>query len=86
MKHETIVAIVSSSPRAVEITQEELDLIMKKREKDAHTAKRQSYIAEMNDLFARASKDGFTFATEKVESIHRAKDWGDAAGNWIKVF
>lgn len=84
MKHETVVAVVSST-LAVEITQEELDLIIKKREKDAHEAKRQSYIDEMNDLLARASRDGFTFSMNGPHTMKRAKSWGDAAGNWIKV-
>ena len=50
MKTETVVAVVSTTTTAVEITQEELNIIIKKREKDAHRAKLNSYIDEMNDL------------------------------------
>ena len=84
MKTESVVAIVSSTV-AVEITEEELALIIKKREKDAHTAKRQGYIDEMNNLLARASRDGFTFSMNGPHTMRNAKSWGDAAGNWIKV-
>ena len=85
MRTETIFAVVSTTTAPIEITQEELDLIMKKREKDAHTAKRNSYIDEMNELLARAKDDGFTFATTNVMSMNKAKPWNDSADNWIRV-
>ena len=81
----TIFAVVSTSASTIEITQEELDLIMKKRERDAHTAKRNSYIDEMNELLARAKDDGFTFAMDGVRTMRKAKPWGDAADRLIKV-
>ena len=85
MKTETIVAVVSTTTTAVEITQEELNIIIKKREKDAHRAKRNSYIDEMNDLLARAKADGFTFATTNVMSMNKAKPWNDPNDNLIRV-
>ena len=85
MNSETIFAVVSSSASTIEITQEELDLIMKKRDRDAHTAKRNSYIDEMNELLARAKDDGFTFAMEGVRTMRKAKPWGDVADRLIKV-
>lgn len=85
MKTETLVAVVSTTTVAVEITQEELDLIIKKREKDAHRAKRNSYVDEMNDLLNRAKADGFTFAMNGPHSMSKAKPWNNAADNWIKV-
>ena len=85
MNSETIFAVVSTSASTIEITQEELDLIMKKRERDAHTAKRNSYIDEMNELLARAKDDGFTFAMEGVRTMRKAKPWGDVADRLIKV-
>ena len=85
MKTETLVAVVSTTTVAVEITQEELDLIIKKREKDAHKAKLNSYVDEMNDLLSRAKSDGFTFAMNGPHSMSKAKPWNNAADNWIKV-
>ena len=85
MRTETIFAVVSTTTAPIEITQEELDLIMKKRKKDAHIAKRNSYIDEMNDLLARAKADGFTFGTKSAVSMTKAKPWNDAADNWIRV-
>lgn len=85
MKTETVVAVVSATTVAIEITQEELDIIIKKREKDAHRAKRNSYIDEINDLLSRAKADGFTFAMKGAMSMSKAKPWNDAADNWIKV-
>ena len=85
MKTETVVAVVSTSTTAVEITQEELNIIIKKREKDARRAKLNSYVDEMNDLLARAKADGFTFGTKSAVSMTKAKPWNDAADNWIRV-
>ena len=73
MKTETVVAVVSTTTTTVEITQEELNIIIKKREKDAHRAKLNSYVDEMNDLLARAKADGFTFAIKGVQSVNKAK-------------
>lgn len=58
---------------------------MKKREKDAHTAKRNSYIDEMNELLRRAEADGFTFAMQGGKVMHKATPWGDVADRLIKV-
>ena len=85
MRTETIVAVISTSTATIEITQEELDVILKKREKDAHRAKRNSYIDEMNDLLARAKADGFTFAMKGAITMDKAKPWNDSADKWIKV-
>ena len=85
MKTETIVAVVSTTTTAVEITQEELNIIIKKREKDAHRAKLNSYVDEMNDLLARAKADGFTFATKGTQSVNKAKPWNDPNDNWIRI-
>lgn len=85
MRTENIFAVVSTSASAIEITQEELDMIMKKREKDAHRAKLNSYVDEMNDLLARAKADGFTFAIRGAQSVNKAKPWNDPNDNLIRV-
>lgn len=85
MRTETIFAVVSTSTAPIEITQEELDMIMKKREKDAHTAKRNAYIKEMNELLARARADGFIFTTKEAMSMSKAKPWNTTDDDWIKV-
>ena len=73
MKNETVIAVVPTTTTAVEITQEELNIIIKKREKDARRAKLNSYVDEMNDLLARAKADGFTFAIRGAQSVNKAK-------------
>ena len=85
MKTETIFAVVSTTTAPIEITQEELDLIMKKRKKDAHIVKRNSYIDEMTELLRRAEADGFTFAMQGGKVMHKATPWGDVADRLIKV-
>ena len=85
MKTETIVAVVSTTTTAVEITQEELNIIIKKREKDAHRAKLNSYVDEMNDLLARAKADGFKFAIRGAQFVNKAKPWNDPNDNLIRV-
>lgn len=85
MRTETIFAVVSTTTAPIEITQEELELIMKKREKDAHIAKRNSYIDEMNALLRRANADGFTFAMGTNMTMSKATPWGDAYDRWIKI-
>lgn len=85
MKTETVVAVVSTTTTAVEITQEELNIIIKKREKDAHRAKLNSYVDEMNDLLARAKADGFTFAIRGAQSVNKAKPWNDPNDNLIRI-
>jgi hypothetical protein len=84
MENEKVVAVVDTT-LVVEITEEELAYLMRKREKDAHNAKRESYVDEMNNLFARAKRDGFTFATSNRCSLSKVESWGDASGNWIRV-
>ena len=85
MKTETVVAVVSTTTTAVEITQEELNIIIKKREKDAHRAKLNSYVDEMNDLLARAKADGFTFAIRGAQSVNKAKPSNDPNDNLIRI-
>ena len=78
---------IASAIVGIELTEEEVEMIMKKREKDAHRAKRDSYIAEMKDLLARAKEDGFTFGHRAPKSwaINEVKPWGDAAESWIQL-
>ena len=85
MKTETVVAVVSTTTTAVEITQEELNIIIKKREKDARRAKLNSYVDEMNDLLARAKADGFTFVIRGTQFVNKAKPWNDPNDNLIRV-
>ena len=85
MNTETIFAVVSTSTSPIELTKEELALIMKKRKKDAHIAKRNSYIDEMNELLDRARADDFTFAMAGVKIMHKATPWGDASDSFIRI-
>ena len=77
---------IASAIVGIELTKEEVEMIMKKREKDARRARRDGYIAEMKDLLARAKADGFTFG-HKAETwaINEVKPWGDIADSWIQL-
>ena len=87
MKTQFVAMVETSKTITFEISEEEMAMIMAKREKDAHDAKRQAYIDELNNLLARAQRDGFTIATNgrKTGSVRGAKSWGDTAGNWIEL-
>lgn len=81
MKNKTIVAVVNPTV-AVEITQEELDLLIRKREEDIRKELKQGYIDEMNDLLARAKEDGFRFLYG--HTIFRyAENTENLGGNYI---
>ena len=56
----------------IELTEAELALVMKKREEDARQTLSENYMAEFNDLIARAKIDGFTFATPGSFILHNA--------------
>lgn len=73
MRTETIFAVVSTTTAPIEITQEKLNLIIKKREKNTHTTKRNSYINKINELLTQTKDDGFTFAIENIRTMHKAK-------------
>jgi hypothetical protein len=71
----------------VELTEEELAMIMKERARAEKQRKREAYVDELNDLIKRAKADGFTIATnhpfKSCESVSHAVTWTDAAGNYI---
>ena len=70
----------------MEVTEEEVKLILSERERKAQLALRDSYISEMKDLLARAKADGFTFGCKsEVWSVHNAEPWHDAAEKWINL-
>jgi hypothetical protein len=78
---------IASTIVNLELTQEEVEMIIKKRERDAHLARRNKYIEEMKDLLARAKADGFTFGRKdsNILKITEVEPWGDAAENWIRL-
>lgn len=69
----------------IELTEEELGMVMKKREADAKQARLEGYVAELNDLIARASADGFVIATNGPHRLLKAEPWNNAAKDWIRV-
>ena len=52
----------------IEVTPEELKLILSKRREDEIRKKRDEYIAELNDLFKRMREDGFDVYLDGEES------------------
>ena len=72
----------------IEITEEEYQMIKKKRERDAHIAKQHNYIDELNSLITRMKNDGFTLSfknNSKSFRITKAEAWGDCDNNWINL-
>lgn len=69
----------------LELTEEEFDMVMKKREADAKQAKLKGYVAELNDFIARASADGFVIATNGPHRLLKAEPWNNAAKDFIRV-
>lgn len=71
----------------MELTTEEVQMIMKERAIAERQMKRESYVAELNDLIKRIKADGFTFAANhpfgSCEKISHAICWSDASKNWI---
>jgi hypothetical protein len=77
---------IASATISMEVTKEEVMLILNERAKKAQHALRDSYINEMKDLLARAKADGFTFGCKsKVWSVHNVEPWHDAAERWINL-
>ena len=71
---------------SMEITKEEMMLILNERAKKARRALLDGYIGEMKDLLARAKADGITFGCKsEVWSVHDAEPWNDASGKWINL-
>jgi hypothetical protein len=69
----------------MEITEEEMAMIMSKRAKDEKERKRQSYIAELNDTLTRLNSVGFVLATSGCQRITGFKAWSDQHGEWIEA-
>ena len=77
---------IATATIGMEVTEEEVQLILKERAKKEQTALRDGYIAEMKDLLARAKADGITFGCKSnVWSVHNAEPWQDAANKWINL-
>lgn len=79
--------IVADTAVAMEITSKELEMIMAQREKEARIAKRDAYVAEINNLIERMNADGFTLANKEAKSwkLRSAQPWGDNANSWIEI-
>lgn len=69
----------------IELTEAELALVMEKREQEAKQMRLMGYVAEFNDLIARAKADGFVFATNGPSRLLSAVPWNNANKDWIKV-
>lgn len=69
----------------LELTEEEFDMVMKKREADAKQVKLEGYVAELNDLIVRASADGFVIATNGPHRLLKAEPWNNPTKDFIRV-
>ena len=71
----------------IELTEEELALVMRERARVEKQRKREAYVDELNDLIKRAKADGFTIAANhpfrNCEKVDYAASWTDVSGNYI---
>lgn len=77
--------IVENSATIIEISPEELAMILKDRAEKARIAKCEAYIAEINDLIARMSADGFVLCNASMHTISNAHPWSDEHSDLICV-
>lgn len=75
--------IVENSTTIIEISSEELAMILKDRAEKARVAKREAYIAEINDLITRMNADGFVLCNTSMHPINRASLWSEEDNNVI---
>lgn len=69
--------IVENSATVIEISPEELAMILKDRAEKARIAKREAYIAEINDLIKRMAADGFVLCNASMHPINHASPWSE---------
>ena len=71
----------------MEISQQELEMIMKERARQEKLLKRETYVQELNDIIKRAKADGFTIAANHTlkfcERVGCAVCWDDASDDYI---
>lgn len=71
----------------MEVTKEEVQMIMEERKKAERLARREVYVNELNDLIQRAKAEGFIIAAyrsfKSCESVGYAMCWNDTKGNFI---
>ena len=80
-----VYALTNKKTTIMEITEEEKEIIMKKREKEAHIAQQEAFIDEMNDLIKRINQAGFSLATSGPFFINHAERWGDREDKYIRL-
>lgn len=86
MPFNAITVIIEEESELIEISPEELQMILKAREKQRKKVRQAELIAELNDLLAKIKKEGFTVSAGVVNPFDKAEPWGDANGSWIRVY
>ena len=69
--------IVENSATIIEISSEELAMVLKDRAKRARIAKREAYIAEINALIKRIETDGFALCDASMHPVNCASPLGE---------
>lgn len=80
-----VYALTHEGTTIMEITEQEKEMIMKKRAEDTRNAQREAFIDEMNDLINRIQQAGFGVTMSGSHFISHAENWGDTAGKYIKL-
>ena len=70
----------------VTITEEELSILIKERERKLKAELQEAYIAEFNDLLARMRADGFSVISNGCRNVQRAEPWKcDSKNHFIDI-
>ena len=80
------IAVSVNEITIMELTPDEVAVIVARREREARDIKRQEYVAELNALIERMAADGYTLGARKgTFKVSGAESWGDNDGKWIAL-
>lgn len=80
------IAVSVNEITIMELTPDEVAVIVARRERAARDIKRQEYVAELNALIERMAADGYTLGARKgTFKVTGVESWGDNDGKWIAL-
>ena len=77
--------VVIKDLHPIEISAEEWEIILQKREKDKHKSRQIELAEQLSALLTQIKAEGFTVANTACTNYTKAKPWGDASNKWIQL-
>lgn len=77
--------VVIKDLHTTEISAEEWEMILQKREKDKQKNRQIELAEQLSALLTQIKAEGFTVANMGCTNYTKAKPWGDAANKWIQL-